>query len=343
MSAQVADAGNTDVPPPPYEPLPAVTKDLFVVHYSFDPHAVRQNRMPAVSAIVVQSLFSGTPLAFAPFTEAEACGIPPAKFQERFQEFEREMFRDFAEYTATHSAALWVHWGMREAFFGFDALTLRAKFHRQKYHNITPERRFDLERYLARRFGDFAPHPRLWNAARRNLGTISDFLNEKATADAWEHGQYGAELRSLYAKVDAIARLFEQVRSGQFQTGTAEIDPPPALKPAAPPRTRPDDPAFFSRPGIPTGTPSFSFDQMTLRHWEILRELFRREAFTHKSRVKTAALAVGVAGPDANPNSFKRPIAELAEFELVGTSEGQGGGVWLTRDGRLLAQSRSGD
>lgn len=340
MSAQVADAGITEAPPPVYEPLPEINRDLFVVHYSSDPEATRSNRLPAVSTIVVRNMFSGTPMAFAAFTAAEARGTPPAQFMEQFPEFERELFREFAEYTATHPKAVWVHWGMREAFFGFDALTQRAKFHRQQYHNMAPERRFDLSHHLAQRFGDdFAPHPQLWHAARRNLGAISDFLDDDATACAWRCGEHGADLRSLYAKVDAIARLFHCVRNGRFITGAADAHPLPDLKPAATSTTRPNDPVFFRRPELAVDG-SFNLDQMTLRHWAIVDELFRRNAINHKSRVKTAALAVGVEGVNANVNVFKKPIAELAEYELVNTAEGQGGGIWLTRDGRLLAASR---
>jgi hypothetical protein len=341
VSAQVADPGITEAPPSDYQPLPAVTQDLFVVHYSSDPHAAGQNRTPAVSAIVVRNLFSGTTLEFAAFTDAEACGIPPGQFIERFPELERGMLRDFAEYTATHQEAVWVHWGMREAFFGFDVLNQRAKFHRQQYHGITPERRFDLSYYLAQRYGDdFSPHPRLWHAARRNLGAITDFLDADATAAVWERGEHGADLRSLYAKVDAIARLFERIRTGRFLTGAADLQPPPDLRPAGTSATRPDDPAFFRRSHTDAGE-SFDLKKMTDCHWAILNELYRREAFRHKSRVKTAALAVGVGGPNANSDSFKHPVAELAEYELVGTAAGQGGGVWLTRDGRLLVESRS--
>ncbi len=341
MSAQVANPGITDVPLLTYLPLPAVTKDLFVVHYSSDPVVARRNQTPPVSAIVVQSVLSGTPLAFAAFTEAEASGVPPGQFLERFPQFEREMLRDFAEYTATHPEAVWVHWGLKEAFFGFDPLNQRAKFHRQQYHNIVPERRFDLAHHLAQRYGDdFAPHPRLWHTARRNLGAIPDLLDDEATLAAWQRGEHGADLRSLYAKVDAIARLFDRVRFDRFITGAAGPNPVPDLKPLATSTHQPDDPAFFRRPELDAGASSFRLKDMTLRHWALLDELLQREAFNHKSRVKTAALAVGVGGANANPNSFKTPIAELAEYELVGTAEGQGGGVWLTRDGRLLAQTR---
>jgi hypothetical protein len=124
---------------------------------------------------------------------------------------------------------------MRKQTFGFDALAQRARVHRLRPVEIPIDRRIDLSIHLKLRYGDaFVPHPRLPNAIRLNLGEVAGLLTEDAAARAWQHGDYAAVLRSLAAKVGAIAKLLERVRRGSITIAGAPDARPPRPKVCGP-------------------------------------------------------------------------------------------------------------
>jgi hypothetical protein len=349
VSATEANAGIRDVPPTDCPPLPAVNDDLHVIHYSSDLLANCPVQTPPVSAIVVQHFLTGAQMTFAVFTQAECARIPPAEVPGRFAELESEMLQLFADFVAGRPNSVWVHWRMRDAGFGFDVLTQRAAIRQVTPHGIPLARRFDLSNYLVRRYGDdYTPHPRLWNAVRRNLGAVPDLLDEAATAAEWQRGNHAAVLWSLAAKVGALARLFDRVRRGTFLTGACEPGAAIRAAPIAGPKFTTTQAVLFHQP-VP---PPLAFDpssgtgtiltpaRMTTRHWAILEELYKNKAFDRGSCMSTTDLARAVDGNNGKPSSFKRPVAELRTAGVLDTAEGAGGGAWLTPAGRALIETR---
>src|SRR5262249_34047985 len=146
-------------------------------------------------------------------------------------------------FTAGLPRANWLHWGMRSACFGFEVLSQRARRHGLDPVEIPLARRFDLANYLKRAYGrDYAPHPRLWHASRRNGAAGLGLLSEAEAAEAWAAGHHAALLRSLSLKVHAIARLYELVREGTFQTegdGSRGSEMPPVVDPGCEPSPAP--------------------------------------------------------------------------------------------------------
>ncbi|AMV23321.1 hypothetical protein VT84_02860 [Gemmata sp. SH-PL17] len=346
MSAQVANPGITDVPPPVFQLLPPVTDDLHVVHYVAGPRVDEHAPTPPVAAIVVQHMLTGIRPTFTALTEAEVAGISPGEFAARLPDLEREVLGTFADYTTNRPRAVWVHWRMRDAVFGFDVLAQRARVQNVPGHGIPPERRFDLSYYLSRRFGDaFAPRPRLWNAARRNLGEIPDLLEPRTQELAWERGDHAAVLRAVTASVEAISRLFDRVRAEQFVSGEGEPDqgadprvPVDTISRTSPALIRPDRLPSSPGPHIKLHRDLFDPTRLTERHRALLAELLRAEAFDRSSCVSTRDLARAVDGPSAKETSFKHPVSELRGWECIDTAEGRGGGAWLTPTGRAIAE-----
>ncbi|MDY3560227.1 hypothetical protein R5W23_001453 [Gemmata sp. JC673] len=123
MSAPDAKPGITDVPLLVYQPLPAVTDELYVVHYAAGPRPNGYAPTPPVAAIVVRHVLSGTNITFATFTEAEVAGLPHDEFLTHLPNLERDTLSAFTDYATNRPRAMWVHWRMRDAVFGFDVLT----------------------------------------------------------------------------------------------------------------------------------------------------------------------------------------------------------------------------
>ena len=69
----------------------------------------------------------------------------------------------------------------------------------------------------------------------------------------------------------------------------------------------------------------------------VLTVLLSESAFSSDSRVKTAEITAKAAGPEADPNAYKKVISSLASLGYVSTREGRGGGCWLTGKGKQRA------
>lgn len=69
----------------------------------------------------------------------------------------------------------------------------------------------------------------------------------------------------------------------------------------------------------------------------ILITLLHLGAVNSDSRQTTPEIAVKAEGKTAEPDRFKRPLADLARKGLVSSKEGRGGGFWLTPSGILRA------
>jgi hypothetical protein len=218
------DAPAPEPTPVGLPPIPPVDENLHILHCSSALQCDCTDQTPPVSAIVVEHPWTGRQTTFAAFTIAESSGIHPAEFLTRLPDLERELLQRFFEFAAERPQAVWAHWGMRGAMFGFDALTIRARVLGLEPVEIPPDRRFDLSSYLKLRYGDgYAPHPRLWNVIRSNLGAVPYLLDETAAAAAWHRAEFAALVRSLGVKVASIANLLDRTRRGTFKAvGAAE-------------------------------------------------------------------------------------------------------------------------
>lgn len=206
--------------------LPPLDSHLYAIHYSQELQANSPAQTPPVSAIVVQQVLSGQQQTFAAFQVAERRGISPTDFLTHLPELEKPLLKNFFAFVAQTPDALWLHWGMRNSRFGFEVLAQRARLHSIVPVDIPWQRRFDLSSYLKRRFGDdYVPHPRFWNALKRNGLRHPDLLNEPAAAAAWARGEYARLIVSLSCKVDGIVNLFERARKKTFQTSLSASKP----------------------------------------------------------------------------------------------------------------------
>ncbi|MFO0957427.1 MAG: hypothetical protein U0800_08155 [Isosphaeraceae bacterium] len=203
----------------PAPPLPEPGADLYVIHYSQRLALECTDGTPSVSAIVVQHFLTGQQTSFATLKHAEREAIPTSGIEEHLPRFEKALLEEFGTFLDRTGAANWLHWGMRTSRFGFEVLEQRAHRHGLQPPAIPADRRFDLANYLKRVYGrDYAPHPRLRNASIQNGTAGPGFLDEDKAAEAWHSGDHAALLWSLAAKVHSIARLFEIVHEGRFQT-----------------------------------------------------------------------------------------------------------------------------
>lgn len=129
------------------------------------------------------------------------------------------MLEEFFKYAKNHEDCIWLHWNMRDANYGFEALEHRFKVHGGEPFVIPESLRFDLARVLVELYGvDYIGHPRLEMLAKKNEITTLYFLNGEKEARAFENGKYVALHRSTLRKVDIISDVAFRAGSDKLAT-----------------------------------------------------------------------------------------------------------------------------
>lgn len=159
-----------------------------VIHYSCESFYDRDNpRSPRVTSIAVRNLDTGQTKSFSIHLVAERRGVLDS-IEQHYDALEKEMLEDFFQAVRERQHCWWLHWNMRDANYGFEALENRLKALGSNPVSVVPEdKRVDLSRMFVSLYGvGYIGHPRLENLMEKNAITAKDFLTGKQEADAFE-------------------------------------------------------------------------------------------------------------------------------------------------------------
>jgi hypothetical protein len=192
-----------------------------VIHYSCESFYDREDnpKSPRVTSIAIRNLESGQTRSFSIHLIAERRCLFDS-VEEHYDELEREMLQDFYEAVREHQHhCKWLHWNMRDANYGFEALENRMKALGGEPVVISEASRFDLARLLVSIYGvGYIGHPRLTKLMERNNVTSRDFLMGAEEARAFEQKQFVKLHQSTLRKVDVIANLAERAHARDLKT-----------------------------------------------------------------------------------------------------------------------------
>ena len=192
-----------------------------VVHYSCESFYDRDEnpKSPRVTSIAVRNLDTGQTKSFSIHLIAERRGLLES-IDQHYDQLEREMLENFFDAVRERSHCKWLHWNMRDANYGFEALENRLKtLGGSPVAAVAEEKRVDLSRILVSIFGvGYISHPRLESLMKHNSITARDFLTGKQEADAFEHKQFVKLHQSTLRKVDILANLASRAHAGDLKT-----------------------------------------------------------------------------------------------------------------------------
>jgi hypothetical protein len=163
-----------------------------VIHYSCESFYDRENnpKSPRVTSIAIRNLDSGQTKSFSIHLVAERRGLLDS-IEEHYDELEREMLEDYFQEVRVRQHCKWLHWNMRDANYGFEALENRVKALGGEPAIVPEANRFDLARLLVGIYGiGYIEHPRLTKLMERNHITAKDFLVGVDEAAAFEKKQF---------------------------------------------------------------------------------------------------------------------------------------------------------
>ena len=181
-----------------------------VIHYSCESFYNRgEAESPRITSIAVRNLATAQTKSFSIHQLAERDGrVSREDVDDNYDRLEKRMLGEFFNYAKSREDCIWLHWNMRDASYGFEALEHRFKIHGEKPFVIPEPLRFDLARVLIELYGvNYIGHPRLEMLAEKNDISTRDFLNGEKEARAFENGKYVALHRSTLRKVDIISDI----------------------------------------------------------------------------------------------------------------------------------------
>jgi hypothetical protein len=194
-------------------------KGVFVIHYaceSFDPSLGTGS--PRITAIAARNLGTGQTLSFSIHEEIELTSCPLHLVPQRLDELEYRMLAAFFRFLAMSKLAIFVHWNMRDAKFGFEAIAHRYAIHGGDRRAMPPLDQIDLAMTLSDIYGAAnLPRPHFERLAKMN-GLTLGFLNGLAEADAFAQGNVRAVRDSVIAKVGLIAQVAQLANDQQLKT-----------------------------------------------------------------------------------------------------------------------------
>jgi hypothetical protein len=190
-----------------------------VIHYSCESFYDRDNpQSPRVTSIAVRNLDSGQTRSFSIHLVAERRGLLES-IEAHYDQLEREMLEEFFEAARTNQHCKWLHWNMRDANYGFEALENRLRALGGTPFHIEERSRVDLSRVLVSMYGvGYISHPRLESLVAENKITTRDLLSGKQEADAFEVKEFVKLHQSTLRKVDVLANIAERAHGGYLKT-----------------------------------------------------------------------------------------------------------------------------
>ncbi|MEI7847869.1 MAG: hypothetical protein WCK35_18860 [Chloroflexota bacterium] len=202
------------------------SEHVLVIHYScerLDPPA--NGSSARITSIAVRNLYSGQTRSFSIHLMAEREKYPIAVIDEKYNDLEKLMLREFFGYVREHSGYKWLHWNMRDVSYGFQALAHRFQALGGKPVEIPEDKLFDLSKLLSEIYGNnYIGHQRLPNIIEKNNITKKDFLAGVDEVKAFENKEYVKLHLSTLRKVSAIASLVERVEDNTLITNAKPFE-----------------------------------------------------------------------------------------------------------------------
>jgi len=201
----------------------ANSSNVWVVHYSCESFYDRpQGRSPRITSIAVRNLGSGQTISFSIHKAAERQGVLFASIDSSYDELEKKMLAEYFDFLKGRQGGQFLHWNMRDANYGFQAIEHRYEVLRGRPFVLLDEAKFDLSRLMVDIYGDdYIGHPRLESIMSKNSMAVLDFLTGKQEADAFDKKNFTALHQSTLRKSHVIANIARKVHDRQLKTNAS--------------------------------------------------------------------------------------------------------------------------
>ena len=207
----------------------ANAENVFVIHYSCESfHDRERGRSPRITSIALRKLDSAQTTSFSIHQTAELNSVPLDRIEEHYDDLERDMLNRFFNHLSGFQGMRYLHWNMRDANYGFQAIEHRFRILCGKdapLHVVDDQYKVDLARLLQDIYGsNYIEHPRMEKLVRKNDIALLDFLPGQREAQAFEKRDFAALHLSTLRKVDVIANIGVRAHDRNLKTNTTWWD-----------------------------------------------------------------------------------------------------------------------
>lgn len=195
-----------------------------IIHYSCESFLNTHGRTPRVTSIAIRNRNNRTTIVFSIHLMAQfkRKNIITLTDQD-FDYLEKEMLKEFYAHIKKHQSYYWVHWNMRNANFGFEAIANRYQILGGHPKNIEDHLKYDLPETLGLvHTYDFEQHSspsqgQLLNLSIRNQITINNALKGSEEALAFDNKEFLKLHMSTIRKVEMIDRILNLQEKKQLK------------------------------------------------------------------------------------------------------------------------------
>jgi hypothetical protein len=193
-----------------------------IIHYSCESFFNLNGRTPRVTSICVKNRRNNSTKTFSIHIQAQIFKKDLSSITDNdYDHLENAMLKEFFSYQKQHSTYNWVHWNMRNASFGFEAISNRYKILGGHPKDIEDQFKFDLPEILGKiytyKFETHKPNGQLLNLANTNSISCRDALKGNDEAEAFENRKYLKLHMSTSRKVEIIDRILSLEEKGDLK------------------------------------------------------------------------------------------------------------------------------
>lgn len=205
----------------------AQSKDKsLIIHYSCESFFNTHGRTPRITSICVKNRSNNSTTTFsihiqAQISKKDLCCLT----DQDYDDLEYQMLKQFFTYLKKHKTYRWIHWNMRNASYGFEAISNRYKILGGSSFTIEDQFKFNLPEILGLiytyKFEKHEPNGQLLNLAGRNHISARDALTGKLEADAFDNKDYLGLHMSTSRKVEVIDRILSLQEKGKLKVSAS--------------------------------------------------------------------------------------------------------------------------
>lgn len=202
--------------------LDSVNGKVLVIHYSCESFYGKPGYIPRVTGISILNKENNEAIIFSLHLSAQIMKKDPLNLLAAdLDEVEKHMLDEFSNYVRSHTSYVWVHWNMRSASFGFQAISNRYRILGGNEISVADVNKIDLSEVFGKlftySFEKDKPDGKMLNLADRNRISMRDALPGREEAAAFENKEYLLLHMSTLRKVEIIDRLLTAYQIGKIK------------------------------------------------------------------------------------------------------------------------------